>query len=316
MGGRAGRFVCIFVPMVLTIMALVFLIIVGLGGTNSKNNYLSNLYFLQANTTGVTNNSTFNNNPVNNLTNAADKTSSGKIFIENFYTVSLWNYCVGMGGNVTKSALALGQTSAQQVNYCTARQTPFIMDFQNVWGLSNNAAARVFGPDFSGVLNNYQSKAGRWISTLYILSVTSVVIEMLVGIGGLFSRLGSLWATLASLITTGFLFGFAALTTVTYIGMSASGNVALKNSGIQFNFGPTIYIYMWFAVACSMTATLFWAFSSCCCSGRPREVVVAKDVDESSPYTYDQVANAPFGATQPTTGGGRPGGNDAYRYGQ
>ena len=320
MGGRAGRFVCIFVPMVLTIMSLIFLIMIGLGGTNAKNNYLSNLYFLRANTTGATGNSDFINNAANANTDGGDKTSDGKIIIQNYYTVALWNYCAGNGGNTTRSVLSLGQSTATTVDFCTGRKLQFAFDPKEAWGLSDDTAKTMFGEDFSTVLDNYNNKWSKWISTLYILTVTAVCLEILIGIGGLFSRLGSLFTTLSSLVTTALAFAFALLTTLTYTGMALSGTVALKSQGISLYIGPTMYVYMWLSVACSMVAGLFWAFSSCCCSGRSRhnDGAVAKQMAEPTPYTYERVTDAPYGAAQ-TVQANRPMNQenyDAFRHGQ
>lgn len=289
MGGKAGRFVCIFVPMVLTIISLVFMIMIGLGGTNSNNNYLSNLYFMQINTTSVTSDPDFNHNKANAVTDPNDKTADGLIYIENFYTISLWNYCAGNGDNVTRSALAIGQHSAQSFDFCTGRQLQFAFPWRDIWGLSSDAQNRVFSEAFAGSIDAYSSRTSRWMSTLYILSVTAIGIEILVGIGGLFSRLGSLFTTLSSLVTLSLTFAFALLTTLTYFGMVATGTLSFVSTDIGLKIGPAIFVYMWLSVACSLVGTLFWAFSSCCCSGRPREPR-GKHNGARSPYTYERMS--------------------------
>ena len=303
--------------MVLTVMSLVFLIMIGLGGTNAKNNYLSNLYFLQANTTGATGNPDFINNAANANTDASDKSGDGKVIIQNFYTIGLWNYCAGNGGNATRSALAIGQSTATTVDFCTGRKLQFAFDPKEAWGLSDDKASTLFGDDFGKVLDNYNNKFSKWISTLYILTVTAVCLEILIGIGGLFSRLGSLFTTLSSFVTSALAFAFALLTTLTYSGIAISGTVALRNQGVTMYIGPTMYIYMWLSVACSMVAGLFWAFSSCCCSGRSRSPAPGgKQMAEATPYTYERVTDVPYGAAQTVTAS-RPQENyDAFRHGQ
>ena len=304
--------------MVLTIASLIFLIMIGLGGTNANNNYLSNLYFLQANTKGVMGNPDFTNNPANEYTDPASKSADNKIIIQSHYTVALWNYCAGSGDNVTRSALAISQNSAQAVDFCTGRKLQYYFPFKGVWGLSDDAAHRVFGDDFERVLNNYQTNSARWMSTLYIMAVVACAVEILVGIGGLFSRLGSLFTTLSALLTTALLFAFSLLTTLTYFGLSASGNVAMRSKGIEYHIGPTMYVYMWLSVACSLVAGLFWAFSSCCCSGRPRGVPAGKTMVERTPYTYERVDDGPYGSTQTVTGerNNHAGAYEPFRHGQ
>ena len=301
MAGKAGRAVCIFIPMLLTIVTLTFLIMIGLGSTNANNSYLSNLYFLQVNTTAVTGSPDFAKNAANDFTDAAVKSADGKINIQNFYTIALWNYCGGAGDNTTRSALAIGQKGAQLVEFCTPRRLQFAFDFKNVWGLSGAASDRVLGGStFAPILLRYQTSWSKWMSTLYILATVAAGVEVLVGIGGLFSRLGSLFTTLSALVTTAFATAFAALTTAAYFSLGAAGNTDMQPAvGISFRAGAAMFAYMWLAAACSLTAALFWAFSSCCCSGRER---APKDVaGKPEPYTYARMGDGQYGSTETVT---------------
>ncbi|MCJ1287951.1 hypothetical protein MMC26_007303 [Xylographa opegraphella] len=316
--GKAGRFVCVFIPMVLTIASLVFQIIVGLGGTNANNSYLSNIYFLQANATAAAHNSSLINFPANNMTDPADKTADGKIILENFYAIGLWGYCAGSGANTTGSLLALGQTTAQSVDFCTAKQLHFWFDPRTVWGFTGSFANNMFTNDLNNALGYYEQTASKWISTLFILAVVSTAVEILVGIGGLFSRLGSIFTTLASLVTGIFLWSFTILATVTYVGLGSAFNVALKNYGITFYLGRTMFIYMWLAVACSFVSGIFWAFSSCCCSGRSRESAYNKGtIAQRTPYTYESIDGpaAQYHPTPMNNVGGRPTAYEPFRHG-
>jgi hypothetical protein len=317
MAGKAGRFVCIFVPMVLTMLALVFLVMIGLGQTNASNSYLSNLYFVRLNTTNVTANSNFAYNTANALTDPNDKNDDGNIIIQNFYTVGLWGYCAGAGDNTTRSILSFGQKTAQTVNFCSPRSLQYGFDPSSVWGLSTSTQTRLFGQDFSSFINdNYLMNNRRWISTLYILAVTSTSLQILIGIGGLFSRLGSVFTTIASFFTSAFIFAFAILSTITYGRMIQLSSGGLANLGITITGGPTMFAYMWCAWAASFIGGLFWAFSSCCCSGHRHEDKGKMNMSERTPYTYERMAEAPFGSTQ-TINAERVGGFDnGYRHGQ
>jgi len=267
--GKTGRFVCIFTPMLLTLASLTFHIMVGLGGTNVSNSYLSNLYFMQANTTAAAQNSTLNNMPANPTTDPAD-IQHGKIVLKNFYAVALWGYCAGSGDVSTASKLAIGQNSSRTVDFCTARKLQFAFNPRDAWGINGTFGDKFFGNTTNNLLDNYESKSSKWISTLYILTVTAIGLEIIIGIGSLFSRLGSLVTTIAALITCSLTFSFAVLTTITYSAFVVAYNDALKSSGITFKIGPTMFAYMWLSVALSITGLFFWAFSSCCCSGRSK----------------------------------------------
>ena len=316
MGGKAGRFFCIFIPMILTMITLVFLVMIGLGGTNSSNTYLSNLYFIKMNTTNVTANPDFSNNPANNNTDPMDRSPAGKVIIQNYYTVALWGYCAGAGDNTTRQTLAFGQMTAQTVDFCSPRQLQYGFDPTQAWGLTLEQENDLFSADFYSFLNDtYLVTNRKWMSTLFILACVSTAIQILVGIGGLFSRLGSLFTTLSSIFTTGFIFAFAILTTLTYTRMAVSANLGLDGLGITMSIGTAMLAYMWLAFSLSFIGGLFWAFSSCCCSGReaPRKGSMAERV----PYSYERVTDAPYGATQ-TVNAERVGNyeNSQFRHGQ
>ena len=319
--GKAGRFVCVFIPMLLTIASLVFQIMVGLGGTNANNSYLSNIYFIQANTTAAAQNSSLNHMPANANTPAVDKAADGTIILQNFYAIGLWGYCAGNGTNTTASILSVGQ-SASAISFCTPKQLHFWFDPSTVWGINgtssdlfnNTFGDQFYGADLNKALDYYGNTASKWISTLYIIAVVATAVEILVGIGGLFSRLGSVFTTIASLITGAFLWSFTILATAVYAGLATSFNVALNKEGMTFSLGRTMFIYMWLAVACSLVSGIFWAFSACCCSGRSREPVYNK---ERALYTYENLDGpqqrqyaAPLNVV-----GGRPTAYEPFRHG-
>jgi hypothetical protein len=91
------------------------------------------------------------------------------------------------------------------------------------------------------------------------------------------------------------LFTIAASVTATVLFAVLTGTFdsALKQYGISGSMGQNIYVATYFAVLFSLAGTLFWLFSSCCCSGRSpfhgdrrgRGRLMA----EKAPYTYERV---------------------------
>jgi hypothetical protein len=297
MGLKAKRFACIFLPMLLTIASLILLIMVGLGGTNYQNDYISNIYFLQANTTLAAANSSLTNmasTPDSVLINPSTHT----IVMENFYTISLWNYCAGGGGNVTKSILSLGSQTSHAVDFCTGRQMNFYFDPRDVWGFNTTFSNVLFGPDLNNYLDYYQGTSAKYMTTLYILAVTFTGLELILGFTGICSRLGSLFTTLASIITLAFNLAFAGLSTATYFNLEVAFNNALSQDGITFAIGKTMFIYIWVSVFCSIVSVAFWSFSACCCSGRAKRGVDDEKAallaePQVIPYDYERVLGPP-----------------------
>ncbi|MCJ1359007.1 MAG: hypothetical protein MMC33_009007 [Icmadophila ericetorum] len=349
--GKGGRFACIFLPMVLTIASLCFQILIGLGGTNSKDSALSNIYFVKINTTSLANNPAFTNLPAV-AGSGVQTTSDGKIEIRNEYTISLWNYCSGNGTAVTKSFISAGSETASEIDFCTPKAVHFWFDPETVWGLNttlNSSVGLDVGTDknilfdgaFNDTLKTYKYIATHWISTLYIIAIFCTALEILVGIGGLFSRLGSLFTSIISLVTNTFLIASASLITATYIPFTAAANTALKSQyGLEFEVGSSAFIFLWLSVACAIVSGILWGFSTCCVSGKSREPVFKRGAPfggERAPHSYERVHeptgyagaagvpyNAPYGqpayeqqsGTIPLQNVGSSGAYEPFRHGQ
>ena len=264
--GKLGRFACIFAPMALTIVSLVSLIIVGIGGTNRSSSVSNSLYFFRANTSDIHANSTLLSDlPKNPLTDdllgKAGSIASDALGIYDFYHVSLWNYCAG---NFSTNSTG---GSFDNVTYCSPRQKDFWFNPVDVWNLNNSNTDQFFSSKLKSGLEAYR-KTAHWLYVAYVVAVLTTAAEILVGVSALFSRLGSLATTLVSVVSSTFTFGFALTATVLYATLTGAFNNALKQYNIHGSLGRTIYIWCWLAVGFSWAAGIFWLFSSCCCSGR------------------------------------------------
>ncbi|KAI4160127.1 MAG: hypothetical protein LQ342_005984 [Letrouitia transgressa] len=265
--GKAGRFACIFTPMGLTIASLICLIIVGMGGTNRKDDNLNNLYFFRANTTDIRVNATDLtdlNIPHNALTDAIIQQSTNvaknALDIKDFYHVSLWNYCAGDFDN-----------DKDKVTYCSKHTSKFWFNPVEVWGLNNTVTEHVFSKELRDGLKVYKEVA-KWMFVAYVIALVSTIVEIGVGIFALFSRWGSLATTIVSSVSSVFLIAFALTSTILYSTLMGSFNTALKKYNIHGSLGHNMYVVVWLAVLFSFAAGVFWLFSSCCCSGRSNRI--------------------------------------------
>jgi hypothetical protein len=68
----------------------------------------------------------------------------------------------------------------------------------------------------------------------------------------------------------------------------------MKQYNINSGLGKNMLIVVWFGVALSIAANLFWTISICCCSGASAH---KKTVVEKTPYTYERVASPYMGAS-------------------
>lgn len=301
--GKGGRLICIFTPYVLTIAALICLIIVGLGSTDNGTDSIRDLYFFRADLSQLNSSAPIQNDLQGALDEFNIQVDDGDISaaldkvqeyfnIPDFYNIGLFGYCQG---NITNS-------NTYKVSNCSSPKTEFYFDPIEIWNLKKMGLENALPDDVGKALNIYKN-VSKWMSVAYIIAFAATALELLLGITAIFSRWGSCVTTLIAI--TAFLFTAAASATSTAMFTVVAGvfNEQIKPYGIEGSMGKNIYAATWIATAFSLAAALFWAISSCCCSGRSpynhrhgrnRGGITA----EKAPYTYEPVGS-PYPSQSP-----------------
>ncbi|KAL4871406.1 hypothetical protein BDV12DRAFT_164238 [Aspergillus spectabilis] len=302
--GKGGRIVCIVTPYLLTIAALVCLIIVGLGSTDNGTDSLRDLYFFRADLRDINGSQPIQSSVsdvLDDLNISVDDGDIGaaldevqKYFnIPDFYNIGLLGYCEG---NVTSN-------NNYRVSNCSSPKAEFWFDPVDVWNLKTLGLQNALPDDVQDALNVYKN-VSKWMFVAYVIAFAATALELLLGITAIFSRWGSCVTTLIAIAA--FLFTAAASATSTAMFAVVSGvfNDKIKPYGIEGHMGRNIYVATWLATAFSLAAALFWAISSCCCSGRSpynhrhgrnRGGVTA----EKAPYSYEAIGGGYAHSPQP-----------------
>ena len=299
--------------MAATIMSLVSLIIVGIGGTNMDSTALNNIYFFRANTSDIAVNATVGGNlniPQNALTDAiighaSNDIAKNELNVKDFYHVSLWNYC---SGDFQKNSSG-GMND--HVTFCSPRQKQYWFNPVDVWHIPNNTnnsiTDKVFTKELRHGLDVYHSVA-KWMYVAYVVAIITTIAEIVVGFTALFSRLGSLATTIVSSISSIFTIAFALTSTILYATLTGVFNNALQQYHVHGSMGHTIYVWVWLSVLFSWIAGIFWLFSSCCCSGRSDRIKGYNDgrggrrSGKEAPYSYERMPS-PQPGFHPAHGG-------------
>lgn len=289
--------------MVFTVASLIFLIAVGLGGTNRNNDGLNNLYFFRATTHGIDANAANVDVPdfISRYLNVSDPVASSNVTVKvkDFYHVSLWNYCAG-DLRADRDFNKYDASKSDDVTMCSKRDSQFWFDPVEVWGLTGTESDQLFSKQLRDGLKVYKSVA-KWMVISWIVAIIATAVEIVVGFFALFSRWGSLATTIVSTVSSIFILSFALTATVMYSTLTGAFNHALKNYNIHGSLGHNMYVVTWVAVLCSWVAGLFWLFSSCCCSGRSDRIKGYKEAGGKNrgsqavhtPYNYQRV-ESPF----------------------
>ncbi|RFU29720.1 hypothetical protein B7463_g6597, partial [Scytalidium lignicola] len=268
--GKGGRIACIALPYLLSIGALVAIIFVGLGSTHKDSSTLNEIFFLRADLSNVssTESTSFGDRLLNLASDAINgKNSSEELAaalekaeesseLRDFYDIGLLGYCAG--DKKGKEFV---------VDFCSKPKGGWWFNPINVWHLNVTGMPDLLPPHLQSELKTYK-KVSYWMFISYTLAFAATCIELIVGFTATCSRLGSVATTVVSVFASVFILAAAVTSTAVFITLVGVFNTSLEPYGVHAHLGWRILLASWAAVILSKASTLFWLFSSCCCSGR------------------------------------------------
>jgi hypothetical protein len=272
-----GRFVCVLVPFLLTLAALVAMLVAGLAGIADKSLYmfrlnLTDLSLSPASVSSILEGSGFQapsfddlNLPNVDLPNVniavtkrqtqTENITADDLGLYHIYDVNIWNYCYTTkndtrectGGKFDWASTALNTTTGEFNSMLTATGLNVTLPTEIM------DAVRAFGT------------VSKWTQVVFIIAYVLLGIELFFGLFANCSRAFScvtwLVAALAT-IATGAAAGLATATAVIVVGaMEASAKIY----GVQAEFNTRFLAAVWIGVAFAIAAGLFWMFTICCC---------------------------------------------------
>ncbi|KAI5303503.1 hypothetical protein KEM56_007475 [Ascosphaera pollenicola] len=178
---------------------------------------------------------------------------------------------------------------------CSDHQIKYWFDPQKEFDLGDISVDELYSSKLKEALNTYH-KASDALYYIFMIAFIATIIEIVSGIGAIFSRWGSFFTTLVSLVAGVFTIALAVYVSVMFPIISGAINNDLKDVDITSETGKRVLACLWLAAACAVVSFIFWLMSICCCSGRSpyghkndRNAPVA----EKATYPYERVG--PFG---------------------
>ncbi|TVY55048.1 hypothetical protein LSUE1_G010384, partial [Lachnellula suecica] len=276
----AGRFVCVALPFGLSLASLICILIAMLAGITNKNldmfevdtqNFSISSSEL-ANLVSLTKRSPEPATGLGALTSAALSPSASlaeyeaavlagsnitatMLGLADSYKVSLWNYCATNGTNTTCTK-AKFNWAADSTNTTTLLTTA-----NEISGGTNVTLPK----EMTSALKTF-SVFTKWTQVVYIIAIILLGAELVVGIFGFCSRVGScITSLICGLATTATIAASIMATAETSIVVGAL-KTAGKAYGLKSSINTSFLATTWLAVAFSIGAGLFWSLSSCCCA--------------------------------------------------
>jgi len=252
----AGRFVCVALPFGLTIMSLVCLLIVMLNGITNKNLNMfevkpQNLSISASNLANIE--KAFHLSDTDSIKNSKNFTAKD-LGLADDYKVYMWNYCSETGDNKN----------------CSKAKFDWAHDSLNITAINEKARSSsginnaTLPKDITNSLKAFAT-VNKWTQVVYIIAFLLTVLELIVGIFGFFSRLGSCATYIVSGFATVAVIAASGLATTCSVIVVAAVNSTARSYGVKAKLNTGFLSLTWIACAFSIGAGLFWAFSMCCC---------------------------------------------------
>jgi len=285
--------------MLMTLGSLLLIIIIVAGGTNQSNAWISDVYFMRIDTRKIS---------------VAAGTGGAALGLDDFYSIHLWNYC---SGKITVA----GSSETWSVSECQKPSTSFYFDIYGIFKVeTNGTGSGIQESDIPEPVRKV-TKAIKAVSTtmiaMFCCAIAATIVTFFIGWFGLLSRWGSCVTTI--LADVAFLFALAAgsVATALYFSLQEGFNKGLGDFGAAASVNKRTFTILWLGIGFSFLASLFWMFSTCCCSGRSRKIMGDNNRSrsyEKAPYTYERAP--PFAATsQVNAPGAQPAtGYEPYRH--
>lgn len=286
-----GRFVCVLVPFLLTLAALIALLVGGLAGIADKG-----LYMFQVNVTDLSLSPLSVSKildgtgvKVPNL-NEIDFSNLGKrqaqttnitatdLGLFDVYDVNVWNYCYTKQDGTRDCTKPAFNWAANALNVTTS-------DFNSM--LTSTGLNVSLPKEITDAVKAFGT-VSKWTQVVFIIAYVALGVELFFGLFANCSRAFSCVTWLISAVATvatGAAAGLATATSVVVVGaVKGSANIY----GVDAKFNTRFLVTVWLAVAFALGAGLFWMFTICCCkpdhsSRRSRHADGEKFIPSSGP---------------------------------
>lgn len=256
----AGRFVCVALPMILTIGAIVSMLIATLSGVTHNRLYL---FSLDAEDISI---SEANFDNVNDkflgidLPNRRDEDNVQKnnitakdLNLAKTYDINLWGFCYVEFGSDER--------------HCTKSKFDWASDSLNSTYIENlgHFGRKLDLPDeIEGALKAFV-RVSKWTQVATIVALVALGAELIVGIFSNFSRVVSCITWLIAGLATALVGVAATLATVQAAVVIGAVEATAKWYGARGAINGRYLATVWISFAFALGAGLFWLFTICCC---------------------------------------------------
>jgi hypothetical protein len=277
---QAGRFVCVALPIILTIGAIISFMIATLSGVAHNNLYLFkvDLKDFELNPDNL---SDFLGNldiNLNGISLGKRQVTAGTIGLANSYDITLWGYCA----------------NEKDSRKCTSPEFDWAQDRIQDDILSKFSSAIKLPDEIDSALDVF-STVTKYTEIAFIVALAVLGLELFIGIFSNCTRIISCLTWLIGIAAIVLCIAAAGLATAMSAVVVAALKSAAKQYGVKADINTNFLACIWIGTAFAVAASLFWLFTICCCKPERRS---RRDRSRDS---EDREKLAPTGAYYPIT---------------
>ncbi|KAF4125111.1 SUR7/PalI family [Geosmithia morbida] len=255
---RPGRFVCVGIPLVLTIGAIIAFMVATLSGITHNGLFIFSIDLSKFDLDTDTLSSLASSLGLD-LRRRADSSSSSTgltasdLGLGDEYEISLWGYCeIDSDGN--------RDCTKGEYNWASKHIRSDFLD-----NLGSVSGVNITLPDELNTALNVFCTITRWTEIAFIASLASLGAVLLLGIFANCTRIMSCVTWLVGLVAIALSIAAAGLATAMATVVVAAVESQAKAYNVTGKISAGYLACVWIGVAFVLGATLFWLFSMCCC---------------------------------------------------
>lgn len=252
-----GRFICVALPLALTIASLIALLIATLSGVVDKSLFifsvdLSHLNLNAQNLGDIASDLGANGASGIDLKPRVEVNPS-LLHLGESYEITLWGFCsTDSKGDVT--------CTKPEFDWATKRLNDSYLD--NIGAVAD---VQINIPDdIKDALNAFKTGI-KWIEIVFIIACVALGVEILLGVFAICSRAISCITWLEALLTAVLTCAAAIVTTALSVVVVGSLDSVGKEFDISASIGTKYLATVWIAAAFSIASAVTWIFTICCC---------------------------------------------------
>lgn len=258
---RAGRFVCVALPVLLTIAAIVAFLIATLSGVAHNSLYMFSVDLTDLSIDPSTVGKLADNLNIDLPFKRQDisEITAGDLGLGKSYDVTLWGYCENTQQGERKCTKAQYDWASQRI------QKDFLDGFGSI-----ASEKKIKLPEELTTALNVFSTVTRYTEIAFVVALAVLGLELFVGIFSSCNRVISCLTWLIGIAAIVLCVAAAGLATAMASIVVGAVEATAKVYGVQGSINTSFLACIWIGAGFSVAASLFWLLTICCCKPEHR----------------------------------------------